>query len=1104
MSRRVEEWLRELGLEQYAEVFAENDVDWELLPELGEPDLERLGVASLGHRKRMLKAIDRLRTKRRAAPDPAASGPSPAMPRRGEEAERRHMSVMFCDLVDSVALAVSLDPEDLRNVMQPYQDAVTKAVIRYGGHVSQYLGDGVLAFFGWPQAYEDQAERAIQAGLDALAAVGRMSQSDGSPLRARVAIASGQVVVGEISLHVEAVTGETPNKAARLQGIAGPGNLVIDTPTAREVGTAFELQDVGLHHLKGFSSPVRAWRVLGTGTAATRFRATHPGRLSHFVNREHELALIRERWLLVKRSEGQVVLLSGEAGIGKSRTLEALCGTMRGECYFRLQFQCSPFHANSTFHPIIQFLKRNAGFMANRDEDLRFERLETLLRLPSRAHEEDVPLIAGLLSLPVERRYGASDLTPQQMREQTIEALIRRLIDLSRRRPVLLVLEDAHWIDPTTEALIGDVLPRIADIPVFLVVTYRPDYSPAWADLPHLARIHLNRLSRDQGIELVEDIGGHDLAPKVVDEIVTRADGIPLFAEELTKSLIESGDEDGEVPRSLHASLVARLDRLGEAAKLAQLAAVIGRAFGYRFIQAVSGLDDDELDRALSAMKRAELLWQRGTPPNSRYTFKHALIQDAAYETLLKSNRVRYHGRIAEVLLRDFAEQAAAVPELVARHLSLARLPQRAADYWLLAGRRAGERSAHVEATAHVDEGLRELENLTESPARDEQELALRLAAGASLGALKGWASPEAESNYRRAYEIAAPDRDTRTYMLTLGGLANVFILRGEIEQARRLADDELAIAEEKDDTVLRRTGHRFVGMCSFLVGEFAAARAHLQRGNASHRESREPGRQSPYGTDPAVISLSILAWADWFLGDFTAAKSNISTALKVAEEHRHPYSLAYAHSLAASVYQVFREPQAVRKQAEAAIAVATEHDFPYWLGWSTVMMGWAEAALGRPKAGIKTLRQGLEIYKSTGALQVVPYILTLLAEMHGWAGSPKKGLKELKEAHGRRNPTDVRFYEAEALRIRGELQRQSKAGDGRNQFRRALALARDQGARALELRAAVSAGRASLDGGNPAKAHALVSEICRSFDPDLPDPDLIDARNLLTALGTT
>ena len=589
MSREVEEWLREQNLVQYAEAFADNDVDMDLLAELSESDLERLGVASLGHRKRLLKAIARLRTGRRAARKTAATRPDPALPRRRAEAERRHMSVMFCDLVDSVALAATLDPEDLRNVMQPYQDVVAKAVIRYGGHVSQYLGDGVLACFGWPWAYEDQAERAIQAGLDALADVGRMTHG-GANLRARVAIASGQVVVGEMSgeksRDVEAVTGETPNKAARLQGIAGPGELVIDARTVREVGTAFDLRDLGPHNLKGFSSPVHAWLVLGAGPAATRFSATHPGRLSHFVNREHELALIRERWLLAKRSEGQAVLLSGEAGIGKSRTLEALRGTMRGECYFRLQFQCSPFHANSTFHPIIQFLKRNAGFTANRDDDRRFERLEALLRLPSQSHEDEAPLIAGLLSLPVERRYGASSLTPQQMREQTIEALIGQLIDLSQRRPVFIVLEDAHWIDPTTEALIGDVLPRIADVPVFLVVTYRPDYSPAWADLPHLARIHLNRLSREQGIELVEDIGGRELAAKVVDEIVTRADGVPLFAEELTKSLIESGDDQGEVPLSLHASLVARLDRLGEAAKLAQLAAVIGRAFNYRFIQA--------------------------------------------------------------------------------------------------------------------------------------------------------------------------------------------------------------------------------------------------------------------------------------------------------------------------------------------------------------------------------------------------------------------------------------------------------------------------------------------------------------------------------------
>ncbi len=1105
MAGDIEEWLRAWGLEQYAGSFAENDLDWDLILELGETDLEKIGITSLGHRKRLLKAIDRRRRDLRIAREAAAQQIPPApLPTRSDP-ERRQMSVMFCDLVGSTPLSVRLDPEELSEVLRRYRDIVAKPIHHYGGHIVQYLGDGVLACFGWPQAHEDQAVRAIMAGLDALANVQRAKPVAGARLSARVGIASGEVVVGDLigdeSRDAHAITGETTNRAYRLQDHARQNELVIDGQTARLVGSTFDLEDLGPLPLKGFNDPVPSWRVLGPGRAEDRFTNLHPGRLSRFIDREHELALIRERWMLAKRSEGQAVLLSGEAGIGKSRTLEALRDELHRESYARLRFQCSSMHTNSTLHPVIQFLQRSIGFTANPDDALRLKRLRGLLRLSSPAIEHDTPLFAALLSLQLDREDAARPLTPQQARERTIDSLIRGLIELSRRRPVLLVLEDAHWIDPTTEALVGEALPRIADARIFMVITYRPDYAPPWVDLPHLARIHLNRLSRDQGAELVEDIGG-DLAARVVEQIVARADGVPFFVEELTKSFIESGEREREVPRSLHAPLNAKLDRLGEAAKLAQLAAVIGRAFDYRFLQAVSELETRDLDRALTAMKEGGLLGQRGTPPNARYYFKHSLFQDAAYGTLLRSNRIRYHGRVADVLLRDFADQAAAEPEVVARHLSLARSPQRAVAYWWLASRRASDRSAHVETLAHVQDGIRELDKLPGSPARDDQELALRLAAGTSLGALKGWASPEAEKNYRRAYEIAAPDRDTRTYLLTLGGLANVFILRGEIKQARKLADDELALAEGQDDVSLLRTGHRFVGMCSFLVGDFAAARDHLRQGGADDRQSGERGNQSLYGTDPAVISLSILAWTHWFLGEFSAARSNIAAAIAVAEEHRHPYSLAYAHSLAASLHQVFREPRAVLDQAEAALAVAKEQDFPYWLGWSTVMRGWAEAALGEPKAGIKTVRRGLDIYKGTGARQVVPYIFTLLAEMHGWAGSPKKGLKALKGAHGRGNATDVRFYEPEALRIRGELRRQSKSGDGRASFTRALALARKQGARALELRAAVSAGRASLEGGDPAAAHAELTKICQAFDTDLQDPDLIDARNLLTALS--
>ncbi len=1097
MVRDISKWLEELKLGQYASAFAENDVDEDLLFELSDDDLVKLGVISLGHRKRLFKGIQALRP---ASDEPPALSRQPAA-----EAERRQLTVMFCDLVGSTELSVRLDPEDLREVLRQYQNAVTTAVVRYGGHVGQYLGDGVLVYFGWPRAHEDQAERAIWAGLDAISAVKDIAIDDTLRLNARVGVASGPVVIGEFvdytGQDVKAVTGRTPNLAARLQGLAGPGHMVIDASTRRLIGSAFKLEDRGQHEIKGFSGPVSVWHVVGKGQAESRFEAAHSGSLSQFVGREHELGFVQERWALAKRAKGQIVLLSGEAGIGKSRTLQAICDAIAGERYSRLSCQCSPHHTNSAFHPIIGCLERLAGFTTEDDDETRFAKLEELLSFSPVLQDSELPLFATLLSLPAESRYGVINLSPQQIRDRTIEALIDRLVDMSQRRPILFLLEDAHWIDPTTESLIEKAMERIGDARLLMLVTHRPDYTPNWTDLPHLAKVDLHKLSRDQGAKLVEASGGDSLSKAVVAEILNRADGVPIFIEELTKSLLESNGNQAEIPVSLQASLVARLDRLGDAAKTAQLAALLGRSFHYRFIRAVSDLKDNELHQALSAMTESELLSQTGAPPRAMYVFRHALIQDAAYETLLRSRRARYHGQVADVLLQEFADQAAAEPEVVARHLSLASQPERAVDYWLLAGQRAGERSAHIEAIAHLNKGLGELARLPDSRSRDDHESALRIALGASLLTVKGWSSPEVEVNYRRALEICETGSDLRKYQLALGGLANVFMLRGEIKKARELADKELAIARNQDDAALLMQGYRFAGLCSLLVGEFGAARDYLRRGDATKEKSVHHAHRYAYNTDPAIFRLSIIAWNSWFLGDFGQARHDILAALKLAEEIQHPFSLAYAHSLAASVYQVCRNPSAVRLHAEGAIDIAEDHDFPYWLGWSTVMLGWAQSALGRPNEGIGTLKRGLGHYENTGAQQIKPYILTLLAEMYGQAGQPAKGIDALAGAYRPGNKTDVRFYEAEALRIHGELLRQSLTGDGRKFFGRALKLSRQQGARALELRAAMSVARASLNGRNRNSARNLLAEVYQSFDASSDDQELMDAQNLLDAL---
>ena len=1092
MVRDVSEWLERLKLGQYAKTFADNDVDRDLLLELNEDDLVKLGVTSLGHRKRLFKEIAALKARER--PETPA-GP----PQEPESAERRQLTVMFCDLVGSTELSGRLDPEDLRDVLRRYQNAVTTAVTRYGGHVGQYLGDGVLAYFGWPHAYEDQAERAIWAALDSIENVKQVTLDGNAHLNARVGVASGPVVIGEFvdysGQDVQAVTGKTPNLAARLQGLATPGQIVIDANTRRLIGTAFRLKDGGRQDLKGFAKPVPVWHVTGRGEAESRFAAAHSGGLSRLVGRDREMAVLGKCWSQAKAGTGRAVLLSGEAGIGKSRIVQAFCASIAEESCLQLSCQCSPLHTNSTFHPIIRFLERLAEFGPEDDDRTRLDKLEALLGRASMPVEIGGPLIATLLSIPGEERYGALDLSPQQVRDRTIELLVELLVDLGRRRPVVFQLEDAHWIDPTTETLIGEAVKAIADAPILMLITHRPEYLPQWSESAHVARVDLHKLPRKQGAELVRVSGGDALAEDVVVEILARADGVPLFIEELTKSLLES--DEAEIPASLQASLVARLDRLGDAAKVAQLAALLGRSFHYRFIRAVSDLGEAELDRALTAMTESDLLSQTGTPPRAVYAFRHALIQDAAYETLLKSRRARYHGRVADVLLDEFPDQASTEPELVARHLSLAAQPKRAVGFWLLAGQRARERSAHVEAIAHLEKGLGELRLLDRSATRDEQEFSIRTALGASLAASRGWSSPAVEENYQRAHEISEAGRDMRKSLLAQGGLANVYMLKGEIGKARALAEQEVSFALDQDDMPLLLRGYRFVGMCSFLAGDFAPARESLLRGMAMYDTSVRNTHKVDYSSDPAVVGHSVVAWISWFLGEADQARQNVRIALALAEERQHPFSLAYARSLAASIHQVCREPEAVRDNAEAAIGLAEEHDYPYWLGWSTVMRGWALSALGQHDDGIEALQRGLDIYQGTGARQIRPYILTLLAQMLGWSGAPGKGLEALAGAYGPGNETDVRFYEAEALRIQGELLRQSKDGDGSEQFRSALALARRQGARALELRTAISVVRASA-ADDRAAAYAVLAEIQAAFDTVAGDPDQQDACRLL------
>ena len=742
-------WLRELGLERYEEAFRENEIAADILPKLTADDLKDIGVNIVGHRRKLLEAIAALANP--ALPSPAGrSVPTEVLAKaRSAEAERRQLTVMFVDLVGSTALSAALDPEEMGAVIRAYQNAVAGETLRFEGHIAKFMGDGVLAYFGWPQAHEDDAERAVRAGLALVRTVGEL-EAAGRRLAARIGIATGLVVVGE---HVgegeaqeRAVVGETPNLAARLQALAAPGSVVISQATRRLVGGLFELTDLGPARIKGLTEPVAAFRVQGEGSADGRFEALHGQRLTPLIGREHELAMLLERWSWAKDGDGQVVLIAGEAGIGKSRLLRALREKLSGEPHVALSYLCSAYHTNSALHPVVVQLERAAGFASHDEPADRLAKLEALLAQGAERLEEAAPLVGALLGVPTDERYRAPNLSPQRQKQRTFEALIDQLAGLARERPVLQLYEDLHWADPSTLELLDMVVERARALRVLLVITHRPQFSPPWSGQAHVTALPVNRLGRRQGAAMALQVtGGKALPAEILDQILERTDGVPLFVEELTRTLLESGlmTDAGDryelagplpplaIPANLHDSLMARLDRLAPVKELAQMGAVIGREFSHELIAAVADRPQERLESELNQLVVSELVFRRGAPPDATYSFKHALVRDAAYQSLLKSRRQQLHARVARVFEERFLAVVETQPELIAYHLTEAGFNERAAEAWARAGRAALGRSAMREAANSLNRAVGLLRGMPPSP--DRQRLELELLGGLSV-----------------------------------------------------------------------------------------------------------------------------------------------------------------------------------------------------------------------------------------------------------------------------------------------------------------------------------------------------------------------------------
>jgi predicted ATPase len=1000
-------------------------------------------------------------------------------------------------------------------------------VQRFDGHIAQLLGDALLVYFGWPQAHEDDAQRAVRTGLGMLEAMGtlnaRLERDKGIRLAIRVGIHTGLVVVGEMGGggHLEQLAlGETPNIASRIQGMTEPDTIVISEATYRLIEGYFICQKLGEQPLKGVAEPMPVYRVLHETEAQTRFEVMTSRGLTPLVGREDEVTLLMRRWTLSTEGQGQVMLLSGEGGIGKSRLVEVQRQRAESEGCPRIAFRCSLYHINSALYPVIQHVQRLLHFQPDDAPETKLDKLERVLTTYSFRLEEVVPLFAVLLSVPLADRYAPLNLSPQRQRRQTLDALVAWLLAEAARQPILVVWEDLHWADPSTLELLTLLIEQVATARMLTLLTFRPSFHPSWAMAAHITHLTLNRFTPQQVERMATHVAGDKSLPaEVIQQVVAQTDGVPLFAEELTKTVLESGileERDGHyeltgplqslaIPATLHDALTARLDRLGTAKAVAQLGATLGRTFTYELLQAVSPLDETTLQQALPRLVEAELLAQRGTPPQATYTFKHVLIQDAAYQSLLKTTRQQHHQRIARVLAERFPETVATQPELLAHHYTEARLTEQAISHWHLAGDHATQRSANQEAIGHFGKALELLTTLPDTPERVRHALTLHVAVAERLEVTRGMGDPDVERAYTRAHELCRQVEDSPLLTQVLMGLFGVYINRAELQQARELAERLLSHAQRQNDPTLLLVAYRFLGQALFEAGEIAPARARYAQGMALYELRFHPQQQQhdPIFHDAGARCPGFAARPLWHLGYPAQSLARIHQALSLAQELSRPYVLGMMLIRAACIHQYRREVQAVRERAETAMTLCREHGFAQWLVMGTHIRGWALAMQGQAEEGIAQMCQSLATWRAMGLEVYRPYFLALLAEAYGTADQNEAGLTVLAEALDQVGTTGQRVYEAELYRLKGTLLL-ARPGDHHREaevcFQKALDVARRQQAKSWELRAATSLARLWQSQAKRQNAYDLLAPVYGWFTEGFDMADLQEAKALLDA----
>lgn len=1105
---QIAEWLEKLGLGQYAERFAQNGIDMGVLPELMDEDFDKLGVL-LGHRRKMLRAIADL--------DPAALIASPAPP--PQDAERRHLTVMFCDLVGSTALSARLDPEDMWEVIRAYRAACASVIAAYDGKIVRFVGDGILVYFGYPRAHEDDAERAVRAGLDAISAVSRLKTGADERVELRIAIATGLVVVGDLisgdASEEHATVGDTPNLAARLQSLAEPGAVVVASSTRRLLGDLFTFRNLGRREVKGISEPIAVWAVEGASASESRFEAVRAARSIGFVGRKEEIEFTLSRQRLAWQGQGQMVLISGEAGIGKSRIVATLSESPALGAHRRVRYQCSPYHTNSALHPFVAQIERAAGICSHDTPGQKLDKLEAMLALGTQQVAPATPLIAALLSIPTGNHCPPLALSPAQQRRQTFAVLLDQLEGLAREQPLLVVCEDMHWADATTLELFDLGVDRIRGLPILVLMTARPEFEPSWSGLANVSMVRLDRLDRQDTRALVEQVTvGRQLPREMMKQIIDKTDGIPLFVEELTKMVLESGllvEDAGRyrlgrplpplaIPATLQDSLMARLDRLAPVKEVAQIGAAIGREFSYALLRYVAGRDDLTLSAALQQLGEAGLLVCRGAPPEANYSFKHALVQETAYESLLKSKRQVLHARIADVLREKFPIVAEIEPEIIARHFTEAGLSEAALEWWRKAGQQALKRSAYSEAIAHFGKAIATADELPDEPGRLMSRLHLQIAYGRALRGSLGHSAPETVAAWTRARQIAADISDAVELAPVHSGLFNACLTHGEFAPMRELADSIMSAADRRpDSSVAAVVAHWTGGVTCWFGGDYLNARTHLEQALAIYGAEPDPSAFRASALDLPFVIMRFLALVLWPLGSIARARRLAAEAVSASGEKR---ALSRANALVhRAVFDGLCGGLLQQTETILALGLARDHTMPLYVAAGTYLNGLAKWRGGDRMAGLMEMRRGWTLLHDNDCYLCEPFWGMHVAVADAEAGHLETGLEILSELIAWTAQSGQHWLDAELHRVQGELLlRHDYPADStaENALNRALEIARHQRARTFELRSALGLARLHKKNGRVGAVSEVLAPVLAEFHAERDLPEAIEANELL------